>query len=168
MSGSSRRRPRACILHRSLAYAKHIEWVRVAIRFERPCVRHVSSALRRPKRVARTQWTGGVGAFIRYTLSMTPVLGAVAIAFVLSGGTAIPSDPVSIVEAFSAPLATAISLSVLTTSLTGNSSSTGRRRRRYSRSRGVRPCLSAARSRALPAECVSEPGGPRAPGRSEQ
>jgi NCS1 nucleoside transporter family len=69
-------------------------------------------------RVARTQRAGGVGAFVGYTLSttLTMTLGAVAIAFVLlSGGEAIPFDPVTIIEAFGAPLAIAIFLSVMAT-----------------------------------------------------
>ncbi|MGM1028966.1 MAG: purine-cytosine permease family protein [Actinomycetota bacterium] len=69
-------------------------------------------------RVARTQRAGGVGAFVGYTLStvLTMTLGAVAIAFVLlAGGEAIPFDPVTIIEAFGAPLAIAIFLSVMAT-----------------------------------------------------
>ncbi|WP_413317137.1 hypothetical protein AA0Z99_10560 [Agrococcus sp. 1P02AA] len=67
-------------------------------------------------RVARTQRAGGVGAFVGYTLSttLTMTLGAVAIAFVLlSGVEAIAFDPVTIIEAFGAPLAIAIFLSVM-------------------------------------------------------
>ncbi len=69
-------------------------------------------------RVARSQRAGGVGAFVGYTLStvLTMTLGAVAIAFVLlAGGEAIAFDPVTIIEAFGAPLAIAIFLSVMAT-----------------------------------------------------
>lgn len=69
-------------------------------------------------RVARSQRAGSVGSFVGYSLSttLTMLLGAVAIAFVLlSGGEAIAFDPVTIIEAFGAPLAIAIFLSVMAT-----------------------------------------------------
>ena len=69
-------------------------------------------------RSARTQRAGAVGASVGYSLStiLTMALGATAIAFVLlRGGEAVPFDPVTIIEAFGAPLAIAIFLSVMAT-----------------------------------------------------
>ena len=69
-------------------------------------------------RLARTQSAGVVGSAVGYTLSTTlaMALGATAIAWVvLEGGEAVPFDPTVIVEAFGAPLAGVVFLSVMAT-----------------------------------------------------
>lgn len=69
-------------------------------------------------RLARTQTAGVVGSAVGYTLSTTlaMTLGATAIAWVvLEGGEAVPFDPTVIVEAFGAPLAVVVFLSVMAT-----------------------------------------------------
>ncbi|KUM31114.1 purine-cytosine transporter [Arthrobacter sp. EpRS66] len=69
-------------------------------------------------RMARTTRASIVGAGIGYTLStvLAMILGATAIGYViLSGGVATEFDPTILVEAFGAPLAIAIFLSVMAT-----------------------------------------------------
>ncbi|MUN62159.1 purine-cytosine transporter [Kocuria sediminis] len=69
-------------------------------------------------RLARTQSAGVIGSAVGYTLSTTlaMALGATAIAWVvLEGGEAVPFDPTVIVEAFGAPLAVVVFLSVMAT-----------------------------------------------------
>ena len=69
-------------------------------------------------RFARTTRAGAVGSGIGYTLStvISMSLGATAIGYVvLSGGEAIPFDPVTIIEPFGALFAVAIFLSVMAT-----------------------------------------------------
>jgi nucleobase:cation symporter-1, NCS1 family len=69
-------------------------------------------------RFATSSRAGIIGSGIGYSLStiLAMVLGATAIGYVvLSGGEAIPFDPVTIVEPFGAPLAIVIFLSVMAT-----------------------------------------------------
>jgi NCS1 nucleoside transporter family len=69
-------------------------------------------------RFARTSRAGVIGSGVGYTLStvISMVVGATAIGFVvLSGGEAIPFDPVTIVTPFGAALAIVIFLSVMAT-----------------------------------------------------
>lgn len=69
-------------------------------------------------RFAKSSRAGIIGSGIGYSLStiLSMVLGATAIGYVvLSGGEAIPFDPVTIVEPFGAPLAVVIFLSVMAT-----------------------------------------------------
>lgn len=69
-------------------------------------------------RFATSSRAGVIGSGIGYTLSTTiaMVVGATAIGYVvLSGGEAIPFDPVTIVTPFGAPLAIIIFLSVMAT-----------------------------------------------------
>ena len=69
-------------------------------------------------RFAKSSRAGMVGSGVGYTLStvISMVIGATAIGYVvLSGGEAIPFDPVTIVEPFGAPLAVVIFLSVMAT-----------------------------------------------------
>lgn len=75
----------------------------------------LSADLTRP---ARTQRAGAFGAAAGYTLStvLAMLLGAVAISYVLlEGGEAIPFDPTVIIDAFGAPLAIVMFLSVMAT-----------------------------------------------------
>jgi NCS1 nucleoside transporter family len=75
----------------------------------------LSADLTRP---ARTPRGGATGAAIGYTLStvLAMMLGAVAISYVLlEGGEAIPFDPTVIIDAFGAPLAIVMFLSVMAT-----------------------------------------------------
>lgn len=69
-------------------------------------------------RFARTTRGGAIGSGVGYTLStvISMSLGATAIGYVvLSGGEAIPFDPVTIIEPFGALFAVAIFLSVMAT-----------------------------------------------------
>jgi putative hydroxymethylpyrimidine transporter CytX len=69
-------------------------------------------------RFARSSRAGIIGSGVGYTLStvIAMVVGATALAFVLlSGGEAIPFDPITIVTPFGAPLALVIFLSVMAT-----------------------------------------------------
>lgn len=69
-------------------------------------------------RFAKSSRAGIIGSGVGYTLSTTiaMVIGATAIGYVvLSGGEAIPFDPVTIVTPFGAPLALIIFLSVMAT-----------------------------------------------------
>ncbi|HEY6800504.1 MAG TPA: cytosine permease [Agromyces sp.] len=69
-------------------------------------------------RFAKSSKAGVIGSGVGYTLStvISMVVGATAIGFVvLSGGEAIPFDPVTIVTPFGAPLALVIFLSVMAT-----------------------------------------------------
>ncbi|WP_207454871.1 purine-cytosine permease family protein [Herbiconiux sp. SYSU D00978] len=69
-------------------------------------------------RFAATSRAGVIGSGVGYTLStvISMIVGATAIGFVvLSGGEAIPFDPVTIVTPFGAPLALVIFLSVMAT-----------------------------------------------------
>jgi NCS1 nucleoside transporter family len=69
-------------------------------------------------RFARSSRAGIIGSGVGYSLStiLAMVLGATAIGYVvLSGGEAIPFDPVTIVTPFGAPLAVVIFLSVMAT-----------------------------------------------------
>jgi len=69
-------------------------------------------------RMARNTCASVLGAGVGYTLStvLAMILGATAIGYViLSGGQATAFDPTSLVEAFGAPLAIAIFLSVMAT-----------------------------------------------------
>ena len=69
-------------------------------------------------RFARSSKAGMIGSGVGYTLStvISMVVGATALAYVLlSGGEAIPFDPVTIVTPFGAPLAIVIFLSVMAT-----------------------------------------------------
>ena len=69
-------------------------------------------------RFARSSRAGMIGSGVGYTLStvIAMVVGATALGFVvLSGGEAIPFDPITIVTPFGAPLALVIFLSVMAT-----------------------------------------------------
>jgi NCS1 family nucleobase:cation symporter-1 len=69
-------------------------------------------------RFARSPKAGVIGSGVGYTLStvISMVVGATALGYVvLSGGEAIPFDPVTIVTPFGAPLAIVIFLSVMAT-----------------------------------------------------